>query len=84
MYFTSIIWHLSSSPCKVNERDRWIREKKWDKKYYSTCQNKEILMKKTPSSVKLSYCVLNSLDLCEKEIKNKPIPPLRIPEMKYI
>lgn len=42
------------------------------------------MKKKTPSSVKLSYCVLKSLDSCEKEIKNKPIPPLRIPEMKYI
>lgn len=43
------------------------------------------MKKKTPtSSVKLSYCVLNSLDLCEKEIQNKPIPPLRISEMKYI
>lgn len=42
------------------------------------------MKKNPPSSVKLSYCVLNSFDLCEKEIKNKPIPPLIVPEMKYI
>lgn len=34
--------------------------------------------------VKLFYCVLNSFDLCEKEIKNKFILLLKIFEMKYI
>lgn len=81
MYLTSIILHLSSSPCRVNERESWTR----DKKYFSTCQKwiNWKIKKKTLSVYYEIVLLYRAVLLCVTKLKNKPRSPLRIPKMKY-